>query len=220
MNHCAVRGSANVNGATHHHIIVFGGQNLDQSRQYSDVAILTLPSFTWTQLGSLASGPSPRAGHTCELVGSQLVVVGGWLGSRLPCDSAPVSVFDTTTGTWTTSFQAGSTFTTPVMARNITGGTGQASKDTSATSSSPNQTTADSGAGTAGDEAETSGQDDEGGAVGGNGGSNNGNDAPTGGNGSIGGDGVVNTPGDGDQPGQGGRMHDSDDDSNSKVGPM
>jgi hypothetical protein len=54
---CAVRASAKVNGVLQHQIFVYGGQIANQSTQYSDVYILTVPSYTWTV--------SPVAGRIC-----------------------------------------------------------------------------------------------------------------------------------------------------------
>ena len=55
---------------------IYGGQPLDGSSQFDDLFILSIPSFTWT-VAAAANGPGPRAGHSCHLLGSQFVVVGG-----------------------------------------------------------------------------------------------------------------------------------------------
>jgi len=98
INSCAVVAKAQVDGSDEEttQIYIYGGQNLDQSRQFTDVAVLTLPSYTWTIIGgsstssagdqngaNLNGSPPGRAGHACELVGSQMIVLGGYVGSDL-----------------------------------------------------------------------------------------------------------------------------------------
>ena len=89
VNHCATRGTARIGSELHHQICtctrlrdgadcsdVFGGQPLGGTTQYNDLFILSLPSFTWT-VASAPNPPGPRAGHSCDLIGSQLVLIGG-----------------------------------------------------------------------------------------------------------------------------------------------
>ena len=79
VNHCAVRGSAIVGDTEQHHIFVYGGHASNRSTQLqegqdTDIYMLTLPSYTWTYVGNnLTSQPVARAGHTCELLGDQMV---------------------------------------------------------------------------------------------------------------------------------------------------
>ena len=55
-----------------------------QNGQNSDLYILSIPSFTWTYVGGdLPSQPTGRAAHTCTLMGSQMVVVGGFVSEDL-----------------------------------------------------------------------------------------------------------------------------------------
>lgn len=53
---------------------MYGGRNASD-HYFDDIWVLSLPSFTWTEV---YSGDSPRAGHTCHLVGNRtLLTVGG-----------------------------------------------------------------------------------------------------------------------------------------------
>lgn len=89
VGHCAVRGSAKVNGVLQHQIFLFGGQASNRTTQIlngqnSDLYVLSIPSFTWTFIGNdLPSQPTGRAAHTCTLMGSQLVSVGGYVSEDL-----------------------------------------------------------------------------------------------------------------------------------------
>lgn len=135
VGHCAVRGSANVNGVLQHQIFVYGGQASNrttqiQNGQNSDLYILSIPSFTWTFVGGdLPSQPTGRAAHTCTLMGSQMVVVGGFVSEDLICEQPGVYVLDTTELEWRTQYTAGTTYTTPdhpeILA--VTGGRGTGS---------------------------------------------------------------------------------------------
>lgn len=54
--------------------------------QNSDLYVLSIPSFTWTYVGgNLPSQPTGRAAHTCSLIGSQMVVVGGYISEDILC---------------------------------------------------------------------------------------------------------------------------------------
>ena len=87
VNSCAVRGSAIVNNQWQHQIFVYGGQNINLTTQNSDIYVLTLPAYEWTYVGGsdMASAPAVRAGHTCELIGSQMLVIGGWMADDVEC---------------------------------------------------------------------------------------------------------------------------------------
>lgn len=91
-------------------VYLYGGQNLipfGNQTQYSDMWILTVPSFTWIQVDmSDQSQPPARAGHTCNLWDGQIVVVGGYVGKDLSCDSPGVYVFNASSLQWTDSFTA------------------------------------------------------------------------------------------------------------------
>src|SRR5438876_2812300 len=108
VNACAVVASA-ADGSSFQ-IYLFGGQNLipyGSQIQYNDVWILTVPSFTWINVSSSGqSDPPGRAGHTCDVWDSQMVVVGGYVGKDLSCDSPGIYVFDLSELTWNTSFKS------------------------------------------------------------------------------------------------------------------
>lgn len=56
---------------------MFGGANDRNFQAFSDLHVLSLPSFTWTKPGSLPSAFA-REGHGCTIAGkSQLITWGG-----------------------------------------------------------------------------------------------------------------------------------------------
>ncbi|KAA1135319.1 hypothetical protein PGTUg99_009622 [Puccinia graminis f. sp. tritici] len=125
INHCAVRGTAKVNGNPIHQIFVYGGQIVNGSSQSTEMYVLTIPGFTWTFIGDkLSSQPSARAGHTCDLIGSQMIVIGGYVASDLLCDSQSVYIFDTTSFAWKNTYTPGLPYKTPDMLAQMIGGTG------------------------------------------------------------------------------------------------
>ena len=91
-------------------IYLYGGQNLipyGSQIQYSDMWILTIPSFTWIKVDMTGqSEPPARAGHTCNIWDGQIVVVGGYVGKDISCDSPGVYVFNASSLQWTNSFTA------------------------------------------------------------------------------------------------------------------
>ncbi|KAK6513490.1 hypothetical protein TWF281_005114 [Arthrobotrys megalospora] len=108
VNACAVVFSAPDNSS--HNVYMYGGQNLqpagDQT-QYDDMWILTIPSFTWVQVDTDGqSNPPARAGHTCHAYRGQVLVVGGYVGTELSCDTG-IYVFDASTLQWQTTFHGG-----------------------------------------------------------------------------------------------------------------
>ncbi|KAK3353346.1 hypothetical protein B0T25DRAFT_456655 [Lasiosphaeria hispida] len=108
VNPCAVIASAP--DASSFQIYLFGGQNLQPYReqvQYSDMYILSIPSFTWIKVDQSNSSPPPaRAGHTCNLRDGQIVVVGGYIGTSPACESPGIFVFNATSLTWSSRFAA------------------------------------------------------------------------------------------------------------------
>jgi hypothetical protein len=127
VNPCAVIASAP--DVSSFNIYLFGGQNLQpavrtpsvleelffddltdnilqkQQTQYSDMYILSIPSFTWIEVPQGGDNkPSGRSGHTCHLRDGQLVLVGGYTGTD--CDSPGIYVFNATSLEWTSSFKA------------------------------------------------------------------------------------------------------------------
>ncbi|KAG9775142.1 kelch repeat protein, partial [Aureobasidium melanogenum] len=108
VNPCAVAVSAADGSSTQ--VYMYGGQNLipaGQQTQYDDMWILTIPSFTWIQVNtSNQATPPARAGHTCNVWNSQMVVVGGYTGQELSCESPGIYVFNTSSLTWQNDYYA------------------------------------------------------------------------------------------------------------------
>ena len=110
VNPCAVAASAPDGSSTN--VYMFGGQNLipyGNQTQYSDMWILTIPSFTWIEVDqSKQSVPAGRTGHTCNIWDGQIIVVGGYTGpseNGLGCDNG-FYVFDATNLSWQNKFNA------------------------------------------------------------------------------------------------------------------
>ncbi|KAF2273986.1 kelch repeat protein-like protein [Westerdykella ornata] len=109
VNPCAVVAAA-ADGSSYN-IYMFGGQNLQPFKnqtQYDDMWILSVPSFTWIEvkMGPDQSVPYPRAGHTCHIWDSQMIVVGGYVGQELSCDAPGIYVFNTSSLQWSDQFTA------------------------------------------------------------------------------------------------------------------
>ena len=108
VNPCAVAAVAADGSSVNLHM--FGGQNLQPElaqTQRGDMWILTLPSFTWIPVNTDDQAtPMARAGHTCHVWDGQMVVVGGYVGADVSCDSPGVYVFDLSTLSWQPSFNA------------------------------------------------------------------------------------------------------------------
>ncbi|KAF2420757.1 hypothetical protein EJ08DRAFT_598111 [Tothia fuscella] len=103
VNPCAVVGAA-PDGSSYN-IYMFGGQNLipwDNQIQYDDMWILSVPSFTWieVEMDKSQSVPYPRAGHTCNVWDGQMVVVGGYIGKDISCETPGVYVFNMSSLSW------------------------------------------------------------------------------------------------------------------------
>lgn len=108
VNPCAVAASAADGSSTQ--VYMFGGQNLipyGNQTQYNDMWILTIPAFTWIKVDeSGQSVPPARAGHTCNIWNAQVVVVGGYVGTDLSCDSPGIYVFDASELSWVNQYTA------------------------------------------------------------------------------------------------------------------
>ncbi|KAK3113319.1 hypothetical protein LTR53_009494 [Teratosphaeriaceae sp. CCFEE 6253] len=108
VNPCA--GMAAAPDGSSYNIYMFGGQNLTpygNQSQFDDMWILTLPSFTWIEVDqSKQSVPMGRAGHTCNVWDGQMIVVGGYVGDQLSCDSPGVYVYDMSNAEWVQQFTA------------------------------------------------------------------------------------------------------------------
>lgn len=93
------------------------------NKAYDDVLILTLPSFTWTNVWPL--GESPRWGHKCHVAGKrQMITVGGNTpGMMCDWELKGVAVWDLTTLNWGSVFLANSpAFQVPHKLLTLTGG--------------------------------------------------------------------------------------------------
>ena len=88
---------------------MYGGRD-SSSHYFDDIWILSLPSFTWTQV---YNGQNPRFAHTCHLVGNRTLLTVGGIASLTqksgqpdanapPCDweIKGVGVMDLTTIVW------------------------------------------------------------------------------------------------------------------------
>ncbi|KAF2402383.1 hypothetical protein EJ06DRAFT_528494 [Trichodelitschia bisporula] len=108
VNPCAVVAAA-PDGSSYN-VYMFGGQNLipaGSQTQYDDMWILSIPSFTWipVDMGKQAV-PYPRAGHTCNVWDGQMVVVGGYIGQDISCESPGVYVFNMSSLEWSVQFNS------------------------------------------------------------------------------------------------------------------
>jgi hypothetical protein len=108
VNPCAVATSAADGSSVQVHL--FAGQKLlpyGSQEQYDDMWILSIPSFTWIQVDQKDQPVPPgRSGHTCTIWNAQMIVVGGYVGQDLSCDSPGVYVFNTSSLTWNTNYAA------------------------------------------------------------------------------------------------------------------
>ncbi|KAI1776474.1 hypothetical protein F4818DRAFT_350633 [Hypoxylon cercidicola] len=108
VNPCAVIFSAP--DASSFNIYMYGGQNLlpyGNQTQYTDIWILTVPSFTWIKVDlSSSNEPPARAGHQCAARDGQMIVIGGYVGTQIACDSPGIYSFDASGLQWKNSFDA------------------------------------------------------------------------------------------------------------------
>ncbi|KAF7505668.1 hypothetical protein GJ744_000517 [Endocarpon pusillum] len=108
VNPCAAAVSAADGSSVQVHL--FAGQKLlpyGSQEQYDDMWILSIPSFTWIQVDQKDQPVPPgRSGHTCTMWNSQMVVVGGYVGTELSCDSPGIYVFNTSSLKWNTNYAA------------------------------------------------------------------------------------------------------------------
>ncbi|KAI2620667.1 hypothetical protein GGS26DRAFT_601619 [Hypomontagnella submonticulosa] len=108
VNPCAVIFSAP--DASSFNIYMYGGQNLlpyGNQTQYTDIWILTVPSFTWIKVDTSTSNEPPaRAGHQCAARDGQMIVIGGYVGTQIACDRPGIYNFDASKLEWKNSFDA------------------------------------------------------------------------------------------------------------------
>lgn len=85
-----------------HSIHIYGGRG-PGNITYDDVFVLSLPTFTWVQVWF--DGQSPRYGHTCHIIGDQMLTVGGLVKSSA-CDweDKGVAIFNATEVNWTSAY--------------------------------------------------------------------------------------------------------------------
>ncbi|KAG0636096.1 hypothetical protein HOY80DRAFT_386830 [Tuber brumale] len=86
-----------------------------------DAWILTMPSFIWTRVQIPESMARMRS-HTCNAVGSQLLILGGYPPSAqveqdAPCDSELIKVLDMNAMTWSSHYAPGTVYKTPELVR-------------------------------------------------------------------------------------------------------
>jgi hypothetical protein len=116
-----------------HHIYLYGGVDPITNTGFDDVLILTIPSFSWTNVWPV--GEAPRWGHNCHVAGKrQMITVGGNNTNGLTCDweVKGVAVWELTTLTWGSVFMTNLTnFQVPQKVLGVTGGTanGKATKN-------------------------------------------------------------------------------------------
>ncbi|KAI4187240.1 MAG: hypothetical protein LQ346_005524 [Caloplaca aetnensis] len=107
VNPCAVAASAPDGSSTN--VYVYGGQNLipyGQQIQYDEMWILSVPSFKWLKVDTTGqSTPPARVGASCSIWDGQIVVIGGYTGPDLSCDSG-FYVFSATDLKWQNNFNA------------------------------------------------------------------------------------------------------------------
>ena len=105
VNPCVVAASAPDGSSTN--IYMFGGQNLippKNQTQYNDMWILSVPSFNWIEVDlSGQSTPPGRSGHSCEAWDGQMIVIGGYVGTEISCETG-IYVFDMTNLKWQNQF--------------------------------------------------------------------------------------------------------------------
>jgi hypothetical protein len=108
-----------------HHIYLYGGIDPITGTGYDDVLILTIPSFTWTNVWPI--GEAPRWGHNCHVAGKrQMITVGGNMTNGLVCDweVKGVAVWELSTLTWGSVFLTNLTdYQVPQKVLALTGGT-------------------------------------------------------------------------------------------------
>ncbi|KAI9831413.1 MAG: hypothetical protein M1826_003586 [Phylliscum demangeonii] len=121
-------------------ITMYGGWDLANNTEYEEVYVLAVPAFTWIKITDVnnaeaQTGKVGRRGQKCKLWGNrEMVVLGGKVTahangandlntvdcSRFP----PIRVLDTTTFTWTTSFDPRPSYTVPSAVYQVIGGDG------------------------------------------------------------------------------------------------
>lgn len=108
VNPCAVVTAA-ADGSSYN-VLMYGGQNLipyNSQTQFDDMWILTIPSFTWIKVDQTNQAKPPaRAGHMCHVWNGQMIVIGGYVGQQLSCDTPGVYVFNASALQWQNNYAA------------------------------------------------------------------------------------------------------------------
>ncbi|KAF9153997.1 hypothetical protein BG015_002140 [Linnemannia schmuckeri] len=104
QDHCSVLTSSKK-------IIIYGGYDSNSQTSFSDVWSLDLVTLTWQQIVTVNLS-RPRYGHTCNIVGANIVVFGGRNGTDIGY-SRDVQVYDVMLSSWMGSY-APKRDTTPV----------------------------------------------------------------------------------------------------------
>lgn len=98
---CTVLASALDN--TTHNIYMYSGSG--ENDIFDDIYVLSIPSFIWTKINS---GTSPRYGHTCHIVGDQMLTVGGMnsydFNSTCDWERKSVAIFNISSEIWGSRF--------------------------------------------------------------------------------------------------------------------
>ena len=84
-------------------------QPAGDQEQYDDMWILSVPSFTWIEVDqdeSKSSIPYARAGHSCHVWDGQMIVVGGYIGKEVGCESPGIYAFNMSSLSWSDQFTA------------------------------------------------------------------------------------------------------------------
>ena len=114
---CSVVSSSN---DTTFQMITYGGDSIVNLRSYSDVFVLSMPTFTWVKIKDtgnpdqiLTDRPVGRSSHTCESYGDrQMIVLVGSIEidndsvNNVSCNAShgAIAVLDTTTFQWQQTF--------------------------------------------------------------------------------------------------------------------
>eukprot|EP00698_Gefionella_okellyi_P011845 TRINITY_DN3150_c0_g1_i1.p1 TRINITY_DN3150_c0_g1~~TRINITY_DN3150_c0_g1_i1.p1 ORF type:complete len:732 (-),score=127.15 TRINITY_DN3150_c0_g1_i1:942-3137(-) len=72
-------------------VLVFGGRGVSD-HCFNDVHLLELDTLTWKQLHTTGSPPAPRGGHSCCVIGNNLIVWGGYGGDTFFNDMSMLSL--------------------------------------------------------------------------------------------------------------------------------
>jgi hypothetical protein len=101
---------------------VHGGMLMEPlGKAVPDTWVLTMPSFIWTQV-EIPDSMARMRSHTCNAIGSQLLIIGGYPPSAqvekdAPCDPELIKVLDMNELTWSSHFTPRTVYKTPEIVR-------------------------------------------------------------------------------------------------------